>query len=108
MRLNGSVTTRTSWRRCRPPSLPRLPESAIPRDRPYSDGSWWVDIGCGAGTDLLLAARRIGSHGRAIGVDMTEAMREGAARRRRLQPPNVDVRDGDATNLPVTAKVLTS
>jgi arsenite methyltransferase len=61
-----------------------------------------LDIGCGAGTDLLLAARRIGSNGRAIGVDMTVAMRERAmsgAQGCRLT--NVDVRDGDATNLPV-------
>src|SRR6185295_14265332 len=37
-----------------------------------------VDIGCGAGTDLLLAARQIGANGRAIGVDMTVSMRERA------------------------------
>ena len=37
-----------------------------------------LDIGCGAGTDLLLAARHIGPQGRAIGVDMTAAMRERA------------------------------
>lgn len=61
-----------------------------------------LDIGCGAGTDLLLAAGRVGPNGRAIGVDMTPAMRERAsagARSRGLG--NVDVRDGDATNLPV-------
>src|SRR2546422_2608216 len=33
-----------------------------------------LDIGCGAGTDLLLAARRVGPGGHAIGIDMTEAM----------------------------------
>jgi SAM-dependent methyltransferase len=61
-----------------------------------------LDIGCGAGTDLLLAARQIGANGRAIGVDMTVAMRERAiagAQSRGLR--NVDVRDADATNLPV-------
>src|SRR6266436_3628521 len=41
-------------------------------------GATVVDVGCGAGTDLLLAARRIGPRGRAIGVDMTEAMRRRA------------------------------
>src|SRR5687768_15330791 len=35
-----------------------------------------VDVGCGAGLDLLLAARRVGPAGRAIGVDLTEAMVE--------------------------------
>ena len=39
-----------------------------------------LDIGCGAGTDLLLAARQVGPTGRAIGVDMTEAMRERASK----------------------------
>src|SRR5262249_37195237 len=65
-------------------------------------GATVVDIGCGAGTDLLLAARRVGSRGRAIGVDMTEAMRRRAtsgARSCRLD--NVEIRNGDATRLPV-------
>ena len=61
-----------------------------------------VDIGCGTGTDLLLAARHIGANGRAIGVDMTLAMRERAmAGAQSSGFRNVDVRDGDATNLPV-------
>jgi SAM-dependent methyltransferase len=66
------------------------------------EGSVVLDIGCGAGTDLLLAAGRTGQRGRAIGVDMTEAMRaraiEGAAI---CGLANVDVLAGDATQLPV-------
>jgi len=42
---------------------------------PLPPGATVVDIGCGAGTDLLLAALHVGPEGRAIGVDMTEAMR---------------------------------
>jgi arsenite methyltransferase len=38
-----------------------------------------LDLGCGAGTDLLIAARMTGPAGRAIGVDMTPAMLERAA-----------------------------
>jgi arsenite methyltransferase len=61
-----------------------------------------LDVGCGAGTDLLVAARRLGSQGRAIGVDMTEAMRtRAAAGAAKCGFTNVDVRDGDATRLPV-------
>jgi len=33
-----------------------------------------VDLGCGGGLDVLLAARKVGPSGRAIGVDMTPAM----------------------------------
>jgi SAM-dependent methyltransferase len=65
-------------------------------------GATVVDIGCGAGMDLLLAARQVGPRGRAIGVDMTEAMRrrasDGAAA---CGLTNVEVRAGDATALPV-------
>src|SRR3989304_2308183 len=43
---------------------------------PLNQGETVLDIGCGAGTDLLLAARRVGPKGRAIGVEMTEAMTE--------------------------------
>jgi SAM-dependent methyltransferase len=33
-----------------------------------------LDLGCGAGTDLLMAAQMTGPDGRVIGVDMTSAM----------------------------------
>lgn len=32
-----------------------------------------ADLGCGGGVDVLLAARKVGPTGRAIGVDMTRA-----------------------------------
>ena len=38
-----------------------------------------LDLGCGAGTDLLIAAQMTGAGGRAIGVDMTKAMLDRAA-----------------------------
>ena len=61
-----------------------------------------LDIGCGAGMDLLLAARKVGSEGKAIGVDMTDAMMD-CSRRSAAQAGlrNVEVRKGDATRLPV-------
>jgi arsenite methyltransferase len=37
-------------------------------------GQTVLDHACGAGMDLLLAARRVGPTGRAIGIDMTPAM----------------------------------
>ena len=39
-----------------------------------------VDLGCGAGHDCLLAARMVGAGGRIIGVDLTNAMLDRAAR----------------------------
>lgn len=62
-----------------------------------------LDIGCGAGTDLLLAARRAGPTGRAIGVDMTAAMREvaTASARKAGLAEIVEVRAGIAEELPV-------
>jgi arsenite methyltransferase len=70
---------------------------------PIVAGETVVDIGCGAGMDLLLAARRVGPGGHAIGIDMTEAMRDrtrGSAAAAGLK--NVEVRQADATALPFT------
>jgi arsenite methyltransferase len=41
-------------------------------------GSTVLDLGCGAGTDLLIAAQMTGPSGHAIGVDMTPSMLERA------------------------------
>ena len=68
-------------------------------------GATVVDIGCGAGMDLMLAAGAVGPGGRAIGVDMTEAMAgraRTAAKSRGLD--NVEVRLGDAMSLPVDSE----
>ena len=72
---------------------------------PLPTGATVVDIGSGAGTDLLLAAVHVGPAGRAIGVDMTEAMRDSARRgAAACGLSHVDVREGEATALPVEAE----
>lgn len=72
------------------------------RIAPLAEGATVVDIGCGAGMDLLLAAKAVGATGRAIGVDMTEAMAERTrAGARGLGFDQVEVRLGDALTLPV-------
>lgn len=43
---------------------------------PLAPGETVVDIGSGGAMDLLLAARRVAPHGRAVGVDPTPAMRD--------------------------------
>jgi arsenite methyltransferase len=69
---------------------------------PILPGETVLDIGCGAGTDLLLAARKVGPNGRTIGIDMTEAMRDRAltsAATAGLR--NVAAHCADATALPL-------
>jgi ubiquinone/menaquinone biosynthesis C-methylase UbiE len=65
-------------------------------------GETVLDIGCGAGMDLLLVAGRTGPAGHAIGVDMTDAMIE-RARKSATEAglSQVEIRKGDATSLPV-------
>ena len=43
-----------------------------------NEGDSVLDLGCGAGLDVILAARRVGANGKVIGVDMTGAMIEKA------------------------------
>jgi arsenite methyltransferase len=74
---------------------------------PIRSGATIVDIGCGAGMDLLLAAKAVGPAGRAIGVDMTEAMAERTrAGARSLGFEHVEVRLGDALALPVDSGTI--
>jgi arsenite methyltransferase len=75
-------------------------------------GDTVLDIGSGSGTDLLLAALLVGPEGRAVGVDMTPAMREKAmANAGSIGLSNVEVLDGNAESLPLldeTVDVVTS
>lgn len=69
---------------------------------PIRPGERVLDIGSGAGTDLLLAARAVGPTGRAIGVDMTAPMiAKARAGARALGFDHVEVREGDLSALPV-------
>jgi SAM-dependent methyltransferase len=70
-----------------PAALAALPAACVERFAgvgnplrvgPVHAGETVLDHACGAGVDLLLAARRVGPAGRVIGVDMTPAMREQA------------------------------
>lgn len=69
---------------------------------PIGEARVVIDIGCGAGMDLLLAARSVGPRGRAIGVDMTDTTLEKATSSARAAGlENVEVRMGDAMSLPL-------
>jgi SAM-dependent methyltransferase len=61
-----------------------------------------LDLGSGAGFDCFLAAQRVGSSGKVIGVDMTPEMVEKAqANAREYGYLNVEFRHGDIEALPV-------
>lgn len=64
------------------------------------EGDVVLDLGAGAGLDLLLAARKVGPSGRVIGVDMTPEMLE-RARRNVADHANIEVRQGFIEELPV-------
>lgn len=65
-------------------------------------GETVLDLGSGAGLDLLLAAEKVGPSGQVIGVDMTDDMiavaRDNA---RKAGFDNIDVRSGLIEKLPV-------
>lgn len=70
---------------------------------PVAPGATVLDHACGAGMDLLLAARRLGPCGRAIGVDMTPAMVASAreAARQAGLSHRVEVHQGVYEDLPI-------
>jgi arsenite methyltransferase len=66
------------------------------------NGETVLDLGSGAGFDVFLAAQKVGSTGKVIGVDMTPKMisraRENAAK---SNITNVEFRLGEIENIPV-------
>jgi SAM-dependent methyltransferase len=65
-------------------------------------GSVVLDLGCGAGTDLLIAAQMTGPTGRVIGVDMTPPMLEQArASAREMGLDNVELHESLIESLPL-------
>jgi 2-polyprenyl-3-methyl-5-hydroxy-6-metoxy-1,4-benzoquinol methylase len=74
------------------PELSRVPDATVESFAGVANhwllgridpGSVVLDLGCGAGTDLLIAAQMTRPAGRVIGVDMTASMLERARERRR-------------------------
>jgi arsenite methyltransferase len=67
-----------------------------------ADGETVLDLGSGAGADVLISARRVGPTGRAIGLDMTDEMIElarGNAREAGLE--NVEFLKGYIEEIPL-------
>ena len=91
--------------------LEGIPESSIESfagtGNPFSIaeiklGEIVVDIGCGAGIDSLVAAKKVGSNGKVIGVDMTDAMLNKARKAGEDSGFNqVEFKKGHAESLPI-------
>ena len=65
-------------------------------------GQTVLDLGCGAGLDSILAARRVAPRGKVIGVDFAAEMVEKAKRNAEgVGTPNAEFRQGEADALPV-------
>ena len=66
------------------------------------EGEVVLDLGSGAGADVLISARRVGLTGRAIGIDMTDEMLELAKRNAtEAGVENVEFRKGYLEELPL-------
>ncbi|GAA1617407.1 methyltransferase domain-containing protein [Brevibacterium sanguinis] len=66
------------------------------------DGERVLDLGSGAGIDVLLSARRVGATGFAYGVDMTDEMLELAeANREKAGADNVEFLKGTIEDVPL-------
>ena len=93
-----------------PPELSHVPDSAVESfagvANPFSlgrlaPGERVLDLGCGAGTDSLIAAQMVGSSGDVVGIDMTAAMLVKARRAAaELAITNADFIEGEVESLP--------
>jgi arsenite methyltransferase len=94
-----------------PEELKVLPEDAVENSfgcgnpLAFSDvkeGDVVLDLGSGAGIDILIAAGKVGKSGKVIGVDMTPDMIKRAEENiKKSGYKNVEVRQGTIENLPV-------
>lgn len=107
-RCSNSCTLDTGYT---PEEIEKLPENASAASagcgNPVTlsnlkEGETVLDLGSGGGIDVLLAAKKVGSTGKAIGVDITPDMIELARRNARESGlDNVEFRLGEIENLPV-------
>ena len=93
------------------PELARVPDASVESFAGVANhwllgsvepGSVVLDLGCGAGTDLLIAAQMTGPMGRLIGVDMTLAMLDRARESARaMRLGNVELHESLIESVPL-------
>jgi SAM-dependent methyltransferase len=94
------------------PELSRVPDATVESFAGVANhwtlgrvepGATVLDLGCGAGTDLLIAAQMAGTDGRVIGVDMTSSMlsRAGASARGMGVTDRVELHESLIESLPI-------
>ena len=93
-----------------PPELAAVPDAAAESfagvASPWelgrlSAGERVLDLGCGAGTDSLVAAQMVGAEGRVTGIDMTpEMLAKARAAAAEIGAGNVDFVEGEIEALP--------
>jgi SAM-dependent methyltransferase len=93
-----------------PDELAEVPETAVesfagvanPWELGRLDrGERVLDLGCGAGTDTLVAAQMVGPEGRVVGIDMTpEMLAKARAATTELGATNVELLEAEAERLP--------
>ena len=70
------------------------------------EGDLVVDLGSGAGNDCFIARHETGATGKVIGIDFTNAMIEKARKNAEARGfNNVEFRQGDIENMPITSNV---
>ncbi len=68
---------------------------------PLAPGERVLDVGCGAGTDSLVAGQMVGPGGRVVGVDMTaEMLAKARAAAAEMEAENVQFVEAEAEELP--------
>jgi arsenite methyltransferase len=97
-----------------PQELARVPDTAVESfagvANPFSlgrlaPGEHVLDLGCGAGTDTLVAAQMVAPAGRVTGIDMTpEMLSRARAAAAAMGATNVDFVEGDVEQLPFPAE----
>jgi SAM-dependent methyltransferase len=97
----------------KPAELASIPEDAVVNSfgcgnplgfSGVKPGETVLDLGSGAGIDLLVAAQKVGPGGKVIGVDMTDEMiKKARLNIKKAGLKNVDVRKGIIEDLPVEA-----